>query len=90
MGFFTDHWLAIVVVVNTALLVFIAAEGRGVPDRLAYLGRRLDRLDRALRGGRLMPATERPADVKLISDRSAVAAEAESPSTPRRLRAANQ
>jgi hypothetical protein len=92
MDFFTDHWLAFLVVANTALLIFIAAEGRGVSDRLAYLVRRLDGLDRALRRGRLMVVPERQPGVKLISDRSSSPAEPETSSGPysRRLRAVNE
>ncbi len=71
MQFFVDHWLEIAVVANTALLVFIAAEGRGIPERLAYLGRRIDKLDRALRDGRLTRAQDaRPEPLRLISDRT--------------------
>jgi hypothetical protein len=91
MAFFIDHWLAILVATNTALLIFIAAEGRGLRDRQDYLGRRLDRLDRALRRGRLMAAPERQAGVKMVSDRSLSVTEPES--SPglyaRRLRAVN-
>jgi hypothetical protein len=89
MSFFTDNWLAILVVANTALLIFIAVEGRGVSDRLDYLVRRLDGLDRALRRGRLMAVPERQAGAKLIRDRSSSVAEPES-SSVRRLRAGNE
>jgi hypothetical protein len=92
MGFFIDNWLVMLVVANTALLIFIAVEGRGVSDRLDYLVRRLDGLDRALRRGRLMAVPKRQAGVKQISDRSSSAAEPESSTGPypRRLRAANE
>jgi hypothetical protein len=89
MGFFIDNWLAILVAANTALLILIAVEGRGVSDRLDYLVRRLDGLDRALRRGRLKAVPERQAGGKLISDRTSSAAEAET-SSGRRLRAANE
>jgi hypothetical protein len=92
MGFFIEHWLAIAVAANTALLIFIAAEARGVPDRLAYLGRRIDKLDRALRGSRLIVVPERQAGVKLITDRSSSGRDPELSSDPygEWRRAANQ
>jgi hypothetical protein len=85
MGWVFDNWLLICVLIDTALLVVIALEGRHVPERLLYVSRRLDKLERVLLGRR-----ERQEGAKLISDQSTVtAAEATVPpaTLAQRLRA---
>lgn len=93
MSFFFEHWLEFAVVANSGLLIYLVAEGRGIPERLAYLGRRIDKLDRALRDGRLVRGHDIAADsVRLLPDMTAAAPELAPPEPARyrQLRAAGR